>query len=169
MASQHSPRLIAAFLLTAILNPEISFAECVEQLQGKAYINLPQTICPNYTDVLFGQTVQQQEYGGVICDRPNKSYILLQKLLSYTQNGKAVWQVVQIKQVTKPSPQSFIMGVGCALKVQDAGQAQEPIFALVQPNKAEVYETLAAWKVNLAKPSFSPLKAQQVICKDPLL
>jgi hypothetical protein len=169
MASQCLPRLISVFFITVILNPVISFADCIEQLQGKAYVNLPQNVCPDYTDILFGRTAQQQEYGGVICDRPHESYILLQKLLNYTQQGKAVWQVVQIKQVAKPSPQSFVMGVGCELKLHNAGQDREPIFALVQPKKDEEYETLAAWKVNLEKSSFSALKAQQVVCKSPLL
>jgi hypothetical protein len=169
MVSQHLLRLISAFFVTVILNPAISFAGCIEQLEGKAYVNLPQNVCPDYTDILLGRTVQQQEYGGVICDRPHESYILLQKLLNYTQQGKAVWQVVQIKQVAKPTPQSFVMGVGCELKVHNAGQDKEPIFALVQPRASEEYKTIAAWTVNLEKSSFSALKAQQVVCKNPLL
>ncbi len=166
---QGLPRLISVLLVTAILNPIASFAECIEKLQGKAYINLPQDVCPRYTDVLLGSVNRQSEYGGVICDRPKVSYILLQKLLSHTEQGKAVWQVVQIKRVPRPNPQSFIMGVGCQFATKDASQAKAPIFALVQPGKAEAYQTLAAWTVNLDQASFYALKPPQVICKNPLL
>jgi hypothetical protein len=169
IASQCLPRLISALLVTAILYPVASFAECIEKLQGKAYINLPQDVCPHYTDVFLGSADQRQEYSGVICDRSKVSYILLQKLLSYTEQGKAVWQVLHIKQVAKPSPQSLIVGVGCQLRTQGNTQVKEPIFALVQPGKAETYQTLAAWKVNLTQASFSPLKPQQVICTNLLL
>jgi hypothetical protein len=169
ITSQGLPRLISALLVTAILNPATSFAECIEKLQGKAYINLPQNVCPHYTDILLRSTHQQQKYSGVICDQSKVSYILLQKLLNYTDQGKAVWQVVQIKQVPKSKPQSFIMGVGCQLNTQDTSQAKEPIFALVQPGKVEEYQVLTAWKVNLDQASFSVLQPQQVICKNPLL
>jgi hypothetical protein len=165
------PRLISALFVAAILSPAMSFAECIEKLQGKAYIDLPQDVCPHYTDVLLGSTNQREKYSGVICDRAKVSYILLQKLLNYTGQGRAVWQVIQIKRIARSNPQSFVMGVGCQFKTQDASASQfkEPIFALVQPGKAEEYQTLAAWKVNLDQASFSALKPQQVICKNPLL
>jgi hypothetical protein len=170
MTFQGLPRLISAMLVTVILHPAVSFAECIEKLQGKAYVNLPQAICPRYTDVLLGAANHRSpEYSGVICDHPKESYILLQKLLSRTEQGKAVWQVVRIKQVAKPTPQSFVMGVGCQSTMQNASQAPKIIFALVQPSKAEKYHTLAAWTVNLDRASFFALKPQQVICKDPLL
>jgi hypothetical protein len=169
MTFQGLPRLISALLVTVILNPTVSFAECIEKLQGKAYIDLPQNVCPHYTDVLLGSTDRTPEYSGVICDRAKVSYILLQKLLNYTDQGKAVWQVVQIKRVARSNPQSFIMGVGCQSTMQAASQTKDPIFALVQPGKTEEYQTLAAWKVNLGQASFSALKPQQVICKNPLL
>lgn len=167
---QGIPRLISAMLAALMLDPAVSFAECIEKLQGKAYIHLPQAVCPHYTDVLLGTANHRSpEYSGVICDRPKESYILLQKLLSRTEQGKAVWQVVRIKQVAKPTPQSFVMGIGCQSTMQDASQAPKTIFALVQPGKAEEYHTLAAWTVNLDRASFSALKPQQVICKNPLL
>lgn len=162
------PRLISAVLVTAILNPVVSFAECIEKLQGKAYINLPQGVCPHYTDILLSHGSSQQAFSGVICEQSKMSYILLQKRLNYTDQGKAVWQVVQIKQVKKPSSQSFVMAVGCQFK-NEISQSREPIFALVQPGNTEEYQTLAAWKVNVEPASFSTLQPQQVICKNPLL
>jgi hypothetical protein len=169
MTFQGLPRLISALLIIVIFNPRLSFAECIEKLQGKVYINLPQDVCPHYTDVLLGSNNHRQEYGGVICDRPKVSYILLQKLRNYTGKGKAVWQVIQIKRVTRSNPQSFIMGVGCQFTTKEASQAKAPIFALVQPGRTEEYQTVAAWKVNLEQASFSALNPQQVICKTPLL
>jgi hypothetical protein len=163
-------KLMPVLLVPVILNPAESLAECIEKLRGKAYINLPQAVCPRYTDVLLDAANHRSpEYSGVICDRPKESYILLQKLLSRTEQGKAVWQVVQMKRVARPNPQSFMMGVGCQSALQDASQAPKPIFALVQPGKAEEYLTLAAWTVNLDRAAFSALKPQQVICKNPLL
>jgi hypothetical protein len=162
------PKLISALLVTVILNPAISFAECIQKLQGKAYINLPQGVCPHYTDILLSHGDPQQAFSGVICDQSKTSYILLQRRLNYTDQGKAVWQVIQIKQVNKPSSRSFVMAVGCKLKTE-ISQSREPIFALVQPGNAEEYQTLAAWKVNLEPASFSIIKPQQVICKNPLL
>jgi hypothetical protein len=171
--SRHSQTLISAFLGTAILNyPSLSFASCVEllgieQLQGRSYVSLPQEICPQYTDVLLGRSVHQQEYSGVVCDRPAESYILLQKLLKYTQQGKAVWQVVRIKKVSRPRPQSFIMEVGCKLKSQKPSQSGDPIFALVEPRQTESYSTLAAWQIDLESVTFLDLNPQQVACNDP--
>ncbi|MGB8701982.1 MAG: hypothetical protein WCD18_21410, partial [Thermosynechococcaceae cyanobacterium] len=103
--------------IMAMAFPQGSYAYCgIKQLQGKAYISLPKSLCPKYTDVLLGQTDQRQEYGGVICDRPEGSYILLQKLLKYTDQGKAVWQVMQIKEIIRPTPQSQVKGLGCTLQ-----------------------------------------------------
>lgn len=168
MAFRGFPKIISALLATVILTPIVSFADCIEKLQGKAYINLPQGICPHYTDILLSHRDPQQAFSGVICDQSKISYILLQKRLNYTDQGKAVWQVMQIKQVNKPSSRSFVMAVGCQLK-KEISQSREPIFALVQPGNAEEYQTLAAWKVNLEPASFSTIKPQQVICKNPLL
>jgi hypothetical protein len=157
--------LIALGLSTA-LYPTIALTQCISQLKNKAYVNLPPGICPHYTDMLLGKA-QQQVYGGVICDRPESSYILLQKLIKYTDQGKAVWQVVQIKQISRPTPQSLIKGIGCQL--QNNIQAPEPIFALVQPTSPNTYQTLAAWRVNLLEASFTNLEPKTVTCQDPIL
>lgn len=161
-------KLTAAVLGAAILSPTSSLAQCLEQLKGKTYTDLPQSICPNYTDALLGANAQQQEYGGVVCDHPKVSYILVQKLLNYTAQGKAVWQVVQIKKVSKPQSQSFIMLSGCQLK-QSGATSEVPIVALVLPGASETFQPLAAWQIDLSKAAFRSLKPQQVVCKDPLL
>jgi hypothetical protein len=160
-------RLIAIALgISITLYPTVALTQCISQLKNKAYVNLPPGICPHYTDMLLGKA-QQQIYGGVICDRPDSSYILLQKLIEYTDQGKAVWQVVQIKQISRPTPQSLIKGIGCQL--QNKIQAPEPIFALVQPTSPNTYKTLAAWRVNLLEASFTNLEPKTVTCQDPVM
>jgi hypothetical protein len=158
-----APKLFSVLLGTAMLSPTSSLAHCIEKLQGQSYVSLPEGICPQYSDVLFDRLPHQPEYGGVICDQPKESYILLQKLLKYTQQGKAVWQVVRIKKVVKPKPQSFVMEVGCKLK--QLVQKDEPVLALVDPHPAGTLSAIAAWKINLTDISFVELDPRQVICQ----
>jgi hypothetical protein len=159
-------RSVTAGLGIAIATwPLLVTAQCMEKLKGKIYTNLPEDLCPRYTDMLLGRSPKKQEYGGVICDRPEASYVLLQRLLRYTDRGKAVWQIIQVKPIPKPNPQSLILGTGCRhLKLQTS--SIEPIFALVQPISKNTYQTLSAWSINLNKESFAPIEARQVICKD---
>lgn len=152
--------------LISVAWPTVAMTQCISQLKNKAYVNLPPGICPHYTDMLLGKA-QRQTYGGVICDRPDSSYILLQKLIKYTDQGKAVWQVMQIKQISRPNPQSLIKGIGCTL--QNKIQAPEPIFALVQPTPTHTYQTLAAWRINLLEASFTSLDPKTVTCQDPMM
>jgi hypothetical protein len=146
--------------------PLLATAQCIENLKGKIYTNLPADLCPQYTDMLLGQSPKKQEYGGVICDRPEASYILLQRLLRYTSQGKAVWQIIQVKPIPKPNPQSLILGAGCRYLQPQNARSTEPIFALVQPTSKNTYQTLSAWSISLNKESFAALDARQVICKD---
>jgi hypothetical protein len=158
---------VAAGLGVAIATwPLFVTAQCMEKLKGKSYTNLPEDLCPRYTDMLLGRSPQKQEYGGVICDRPEASYILLQRLLRYTDRGKAVWKIIQVKSITKPNSQSLVLGAGCRHLQPQVASSTEPIFALVQPISKDTYQTLSAWSINLNKESFAPIEAQQVICKD---
>jgi hypothetical protein len=160
------PRLAATGLgLATAAWPMLASAQCMTQLKGKTYTTLPKNLCPQYTDMLLGRTLNQQEYGGVICDRPEASYILLQRLVRYTQQGKAVWQITQVKPITKPNAQSLILSAGCRLQSPQIS-AISPIFALVQSTNNSTYQTLSAWQLDLEKESFADLKPQQVICKD---
>ena len=145
--------------------PILAAGQCMEKLKGKIYTNLPENLCPHYTDMLLGRSSQKQEYGGVICDRPEASYFLLQRFLRYTKQGKAVWQITQVKSIPKPNPKSLVLGAGCHRQGKGTSPI-EPIFALVQPLPKNTYQTLSAWSVNLSKESFAVLEAQQVICKD---
>jgi hypothetical protein len=168
-ASSFWVRLTAAYLGVAVLSsPTFASEFCMAQLKGKSYVNLPKNLCSHYTDMLLGRTAKQQEYSGVICDRPEASYILLQRLLSHNAQGRAIWQIIQVKAVARPHPQSLILGVGCQPQMRGAAPA-DPIFALVQPTASKTYQTLAAWKVSLTKESFIDLDPQQVICKETVI
>ncbi len=163
------PRLAAAGLGFVIATwPMLVAAQCMTRLKGTTYTTLPKNLCPKYTDMLLGRTLNQQEYGGIICDRPEASYILLQRLVKYTPQGKAVWQITQVKPITKPNAQSLILGTGCRLQPQQTSATASPIFALVQTTATSTYQTLSAWQVNLDQESFADLEPQQVICKDTL-
>jgi hypothetical protein len=161
-----SMRLTAVCLGVTVLSlPTFASDFCITHLKGKSYASLPKNLCPRYTDMLLGHTAKQQEYSGVLCDRPEASYIFLQRLLRHNAQGKAVWQVIEIKTVDRPNPQSLLLGTGCQPHL--SGKAPlEPIFALVQPTASRTYQTLAAWKVNLSQESFTELEPQQVVCKD---
>jgi len=74
---------------------------------------------------------------------------------------------MQIKQISRPTSQSLIKGIGCQL--QNKIQAPEPIFALVQPTSPNTYQTLAAWRVNLLGASFTNLEPKTVTCQDPIM
>jgi hypothetical protein len=160
-------RSVAAGLGIAIATwPLLATAHCMEKFRGKIYTSLPEDLCPSYTDMLLGRSSKKQEYGGVICDRPEASYILLQRLLRYTDRGKAVWQIIQVKPIAKPNSQSLILGTGCHRLQPQSASPIEPIFALVQPISKNTYQTLSAWSINLNKESFAAIEARQVICKD---
>jgi hypothetical protein len=161
------PKLVVAGVgvILVATGPILGTEHCMEQLRGKIYTNLPKNLCPRYTDMLLGRSIKTQEYGGVICDRPEASYILLQRLLRYTTQGKAVWQIIEIKPIVKPNSKSLILGTGCHLQPQNLSRIA-PIFALVQPISKNTYQTLSAWSVSLSKESFEVLEAKQVVCKD---
>jgi hypothetical protein len=166
------PRWLVSFWagLIGLGWPMVASGDCiasfrVEQLKGKAYTYLPDSLCPRYTDMLFDTSNASPQYGGVICDRPEATYILLQELVRHDNSGQAVWKVIQVKSIVRSRPQSFVIGMGCR-DVQHTSTAA-PIFALVRGAPSSTYQTLAAWKVNFPDASFTDLNPQQVVCKDP--
>ncbi len=160
-----SKKLFSSLVGVMVWFPSASFAQCVEQLKGKTYSELPRSICPSYTDMLLGR-FEQKDYGAVICDQPQASYILIQRLLKYTAAGKAVWQVLQIKKVPRLQPQYSLLSVGCRRQNLNDSQTDEPIFALVAPGKAADYSTISAWKIDLKKVTFLSLNPALVSCSD---
>ena len=109
---------------------------------------------------------EQKDYGAVICDRPEESYILLQRLLKYTAEGKAIWLVLQIKKVPRLRPQNSLQSLGCQQRNHAVSQATEPIFALVSPGTSPAYSVISAWKIDLKKAAFLRLDPAKVSCSD---
>lgn len=171
-----SPCQLVISLVSGLIGlgwPIVALGDCletfkVEQLKGKAYTYLPDSLCPRYTDMLFETSNASPQYGGVICDRPEATYILLQELVQHTNSGQAVWKVIQVKSIVHSRPQSFVISMGCR-DIQHASTDDAPIFALVQSAPQSTYQTLAAWKVNLPGASFTDLNPKQVICKNPFV
>jgi hypothetical protein len=138
------------------------WGNCLQRLVGTQYVKLSESLCPDYSDVLFGTNAKQQEYGGVICDRPNVSYVILQRLIQQRQDNQAVWEIVKVKRISRRKQQS-VMSMGCSLK----SQPPQPIVAIVSTASAERGKVQTAWRIDLNRESFIPVDAQQVNCQNP--
>ncbi|NCJ07256.1 hypothetical protein GS597_12215 [Synechococcales cyanobacterium C] len=136
-------------------------ASCLLTLNGKPYVQLPHNLCIGYTDALIGQP-SSPEYGTVICDRPENTYLFLQKLVGYTHERQAIWKIVAIQSIGQLSDDLIALSAGCTYK---SGKTA-PLVALVQDHSAN-YTTHAAWEVNLVQQSFDPIDPSTVICQDP--
>jgi hypothetical protein len=155
--------------LSLILTTEVyalkAWGSCIQRLVGKQYVQLPTTLCRNYTDVLFGQNLRRQDYGGVICDRPDgTTYMLLQRLVQQRADGKAVWEIVKVQRMKRRPEHSVVTTLGCTVS-----EKEQPIIAVVLPFNQNQYQTLMAWSVNLERETFVPLNPQTVRCRDPLI
>lgn len=137
-----------------LLNPEKLF-------QNLQYVNLPTGLCNGLSASILGQ-VNGNEYSGIICDRDNSSHILLQKLVSYTSNGKAMWQIVSVETLPKPKAGELLVNAGCF----DKNDKSKPIFALVKDLGSQPYKTVRAWEANLIKEKFEEINSTQVVCYD---
>jgi hypothetical protein len=155
-------RLSAFFILTAPVMPALG--NCLQDLVGTQYVKLSESLCRDYSDVLFGANAKQQEYGGVICDRRGASYIFLQRLIQQRQDNQSVWEIVKVKRISRRSRQS-VMSLGCSLKGKSS---QPPIIAVVSPTSNERFKVQTAWSVDLSRETFVPLDTNQVSCQNPL-
>jgi hypothetical protein len=156
-------RLTVFFFLMAPMMPALG--NCLQNLVGAQYVKLPESLCRDYSDVLFGANAKQQEYGGVICDRRGVSYILLQRLIQQRQDNQSVWEIVKVKRISRRTQQS-VMSLGCSLKDKPS---QPPIIAVVSPMSAERFKVQTAWSVDLNRETFVPVDANRVSCQNPLL
>ena len=104
------------------------------------------------------------EYGGIICDRDDGSYVFLQRLVTYNPPNNSIWKIVEIQTLPKLKADEVILSEGC----EHIQGHEQPIFAVVREhNNASAYQTLKAWTVNLADETFRPVQASQVVCSDP--
>ncbi len=157
--------LLGTFLLgPAALGCAVSkAAQEVFRLRGKDYVDLPAGFCPGYSDTLLGKG-KEYEYGGVVCDRTEGSYIFLQRLVGYTEERKAIWKVVQIKNLSQIKENERVVLKGC----EHAKDPNKTVMAVIETSKAPNYRTLRAWSANLDRETVRPMQAKLAICREPL-
>lgn len=154
-------------LCLALLTPLCNSAELLNPVnifQNLQYVSLPTGLCKGLSSSLLGQ-VNGNEYSGIICDRDDSSHILLQKLVSYTSNDKAIWQIVSVETLPKPKAGEVLINAGCF----DKNDKSKPIFALVKDTGSQPYKIVRAWEANLIKEKFEEINSTQVNCYDPFL
>lgn len=150
--------------LTAVtaIPSDLTLDKLLHTLQNQQYIQLPESLCPAYADNYLGKS-GMAEFSGVICDRTDGSYFLLQKLVSYTPDGKAVWKVVDTQQLPKLAQGEQTMNLGCVHRQIDTKQ----VFAVVKDTGARPYQILQAWEADLTTGQFQQVSPQDVVCADP--
>ncbi|MGB7414770.1 MAG: hypothetical protein WA902_11240 [Thermosynechococcaceae cyanobacterium] len=135
----------------------------VLRLRDTEYAELPEGLCPGYSDTLLGKT-QQFEYGGVVCDRTEGSYIFLQRLVGYTPQKRAIWKIVEIQRLAQTKDNERVVSAGC-IHTQKSNQ---PIFAVVETSQAPNYKVLRAWAIDLEQEQLKPMPSKWAACTDPL-
>ena len=148
-------------LLVLWMSPALA---CINFLQGQEYTELPAEFCQGYADALLGKQ-GRYEYGSVVCDRKEGSYFLLQRLVRYTPQKKAVWKIVQIKPLAKLHERELAFVQGCRQEDQD----RQAIFAIVQEAPRSLITT-RAWAIDFATEALISLDPTTVDCtSDPQL
>lgn len=158
-------KLTSFSLWVALLAPLCNSAELfnpVKLFQGLQYVSLPTNLCNGLSESILGQ-VNDHEYGGIICDRDNNSHLLLERLVSYTSNGKAIWQVASVETLPKPKAGELLVNAGCF----DKNDKSKQIFALVKDTGSQPYEIVRAWETNLIQEKLEEINSKQVACYDP--
>jgi hypothetical protein len=133
--------------------------DAVEALRGLQYMQLPNGLCPGLAENIFGQS-GDREYAGLICTRDRTSYLILQKLINYTINGKAIWQIVSVKILRQLRSGELLVNNGCS----DRRNNSQAVFALVKDNNIQPYQIIRAWKANLVTEEIQEVLPQQVVC-----
>ena len=148
-------------LLTPLCN-SADLLNAVKLFQGLQYVSLPTNLCNGLSESILGQA-NDHEYGGIICDRDNNSHILLQRLVSYTSNGKAIWQIASVETLPKPKAGELLVNAGCF----DKNDKSKQIFALVTDTGSQPYEIVRAWEANLIQEKLEEINSKQVACYAP--
>jgi hypothetical protein len=133
--------------------------DVVEALRGLQYMQLPNGLCPGLAENIFGQS-GDREYAGLICTRDRTSYLILQKLINYTVNGKAIWQIVSVKILRQLRPGELLVNNGCS----DRQNSSQAFFALVKDNNIQPYQIIRAWKANFIAEEIQEIRTQQIVC-----
>lgn len=156
--------LVVCLGLAVTLPSQASWLQSPELLLGKQYTLLPESLCTGYSEQILGK-VNSKEYGGLICEQERASYILLQQLSGYTSTGKAIWQVITVKEVLRSAAEELVVSAGCL-----GGEGNtNAIFALVKDADVQPYKVVQAWEADLATEQLKEINPQQVACYDPWL
>lgn len=134
---------------------------CLQSWQGQEYVALPADLCSGYADTLLGKQ-GDYEYGSVICDRKEGSYLLLQRLIRYTTQRKAVWKIVQVKSLSVLNPNELALSQGCR-----QGKNPHPIVAIVQDNVQDHTAALIpqrAWMIDFSAETLIPVNPNTIQC-----
>jgi hypothetical protein len=160
----------AVFFCSLVLGPVAlgclvsKISQDILRLQGKEYVELPAGLCPGYSDALLGKS-QSFEYGGVVCDRNEGSYLFLQRLVGYTSEKKAIWKIVQIRALARLNNDQQSISVTC----QQTQNSKQPVFAVTETLKDTNVKVLQAWAVDLKRETIRPIPSQLVVCRDSVL
>ncbi len=138
--------------------------DVVEALRGLQYMQLPNGLCPGLAENIFGRS-GDREYAGAICSRDRTSYLILQKLIDYTVNGKAIWQIVSVKILRQLRSGELLVNSGCS----DRQNNSQAFFALVRDNNAQPYQIIRAWKANSIAEEIQEIRPEQIVCYNQFL
>lgn len=138
--------------------------DAIEALRGLQYMQLPNGLCPGLAENIFGQS-GDREYAGLICSRDRTSYLILQRLINYTVNGKAIWQIISVRTLHQQRSGELLVNTGC----YDRRNNSQAVFALVKDNNIQPYQIIRAWKANLVTEEIQEVLPQQVVCYNPFL
>jgi hypothetical protein len=152
-ALSQGPTVLGCFLSKA--------SQDVLRLRNTEYVDLPAGLCPGYSDTLLGKT-QRFEYGGVVCDRTEGSYLFLQRLVGYTAKKKAIWKIVQIRAMSQIKEDERVVSVGC----EHTQNRDQFVFAVVETSNAPQYKVLRAWAIDLEQERLKPMPTKWVACGD---
>lgn len=163
-----SPSIAASVYLSALVLGQAALACGVSRgapevlrLKGQEYVELPAGLCPGYSDALLGKT-ESFEYGGVVCDRNEATYIFLQRLVGYTPEKKAIWKVVKIRTLAPLNNDQQSIQTTC----EQTKRSKHPVFAVVEETQDASLKVIKAWSLNLKREKIRPARLKYVDCQD---
>jgi hypothetical protein len=133
--------------------------EFVEALEGLEYVNLPGSLFHRIAANILGKS-GEVEYSGLICNRDRDYYMLLQKLVGYTNTDRAIWRIVAVKKLPQLQAGQLLIHTGCFDKTTNS----PAIFAVVKDSSAPTYEVVRAWAADLATEKIREINPDRVAC-----
>lgn len=136
----------------------------MDHLLGREYTEIPAGVCNGTSEILLGE-VAGYEYSSLICTQQPQSYMVLQRLVGYTADRKAILKAIAIQTLPVLQRGEVSINRGC----QEQEQASTPIIAIVRDQGKPTYQTIRAWKADIAQERFQELNPEAVVCQRPWL